>query len=116
VIRIDPSVQNGTVTVDVALEGPLLKGARPDLSVDGTIQLEKLEDVLYVDRPVAGQPNSTAGLFKLVDGGRAAIKVPVEVGRASVSTVEVLKGLQAGDRVILSDMSQWDSYNRVRIQ
>jgi HlyD family secretion protein len=116
VVRIDPAVLNGTVTVDVALEGPLPKGARPDLSVDGTIQLEKLEDVLYVGRPVQGQPNSTVGLFKLVDAGGAAIRVPVEVGRTSVSTIEVLKGLQVGDQVILSDMSQWDAYNRVRLK
>ncbi|MGH7978699.1 MAG: HlyD family secretion protein, partial [Limisphaerales bacterium] len=94
VIRIDPEVQNGTVTVDVALEGPLPRGARPDLSVDGTIQLEKLEDVLCVGRPVDGQANSTVGLFKLVDGGGSAIRVPVEVGRASVTTIEILKGLQ----------------------
>ncbi len=116
VVRIDPAVQNGTVTVDVALEGPLPNGARPDLSVDGTIQLERLEDVLFVERPVAGQPNSTVNLFKLVDGGSAAIRVPVEVGRASVNTIEILKGLQPGDRVILSDMSQWDVYNRVRLE
>jgi HlyD family secretion protein len=116
VIRIDPAVQNGTVTVDVALTGPLPKGARPDLSVDGTIQLEKLEDVLYVGRPVEGQPNGTVGLFKLVDGGSAAIRVPVEVGRASVNTIEVLNGLQVGDQIILSDMSQWDAYNRVRLR
>jgi hypothetical protein len=116
VVRIDPAVQNGTVTVDVALEGPLPKGARPDLSVDGTIQLERLEDVLYVERPVAGQANSTVGLFKLVEGGSAAIRVPVEVGRTSVNTIEVLKGLQVGDQVILSDMSQWDADNRVRLE
>ncbi|HEY1787708.1 MAG TPA: HlyD family efflux transporter periplasmic adaptor subunit [Verrucomicrobiae bacterium] len=116
VVRIDPAVQNGTVTVDVALEGPLPKGARPDLSVDGTIQLDRLEDVLYVDRPVAGQPNSTVGLFKLVDNGAAASKVPVQVGRTSVSMIEVLKGLDIGDRIILSDMSQWDAYSRVRLE
>src|SRR5256886_2991978 len=116
VIRIDPAVQNGTVTVDVALDGPLPKGARPDLSVDGTIQLEKLENVLYVGRPVQGQPESTIGLFKIVDGGKEAIRVPVKLGRSSVSTIEVIDGLQVGDQVILSDMSQFDAYARVRLR
>src|SRR2546430_2750873 len=116
VVRIDPSAQNGTVTVDVALDGPLPKGARPDLSVDGTIQLEKLENVLYVGRPVQGQPESTIGLFKIVDGGKEAIRVPVKLGRSSVSTIEVVEGLQVGDQVILSDMSQYDAYARVRLK
>ncbi|HEV2455160.1 MAG TPA: HlyD family efflux transporter periplasmic adaptor subunit [Verrucomicrobiae bacterium] len=116
VARIDPAVENGTVTVDVALEGTLPKGARPDLSVDGTIQLERLESVLHVGRPVEGPPKSAVELFKVVDNGAAAIKVPVELGRASVNEIEVLKGLNAGDRVILSDTSQWDSNSRVRLE
>ena len=116
VIRIDPAVQNGTVTVDVALDGPLPKGARPDLSVDGTIQLERLDNVLYVGRPVQGQPESTIGLFKIVDGGKEAVRVPVKLGRTAVSTIVVLEGLQVGDQVILSDMSQYDAYARVRLK
>ncbi len=116
VIRIDPAVENGTVTVDVALDAALPKGARPDLSVDGTIQLERLEDVLYVGRPVQGQPGSTVGLFRVAEGGRVAMRVPVKLGRCSVSTVEIVQGLQLGDRVILSDMSQWDASNRVRLE
>ena len=115
VICIDPAVQNGTETVDVALEGALPAGVRPDMSVEGTIQLERLDGVLYVGRPVRGQPNSTVGLFKVVDNGRAAVRVPVEVGRASVNELEILKGLQAGDQVILSDMSRWDAYRRVAL-
>ncbi len=116
VIRIDPAVENGTVTVDVALDAALPKGARPDLSVDGTIQLERLEDVLYVGRPVQGQPDSTVGLFRVAEGGRVAVRVPVKLGRCSVSTVEIVEGLQLGDRVIVSDMSQWDASNRVRLE
>jgi HlyD family secretion protein len=116
VTRIDPAVENGTVTVDVALDGPLPKGARPDLSVDGTIQLERLKDVLYVGRPVQGQPDGTVGLFKLEDGGRKAVRVPVKLGRGSVSTIEIVGGLQAGDQVILSDMSQWDTHDRLRLE
>jgi HlyD family secretion protein len=115
VIRIDPAVENGTVTVDVALEGPLPKGARPDLSVDGTIELERLQDVMYVGRPVQGQPESQVGLFKVVDGGKGAVRVPVKLGRSSVSTIEIVGGLQIGDQVILSDMSQWDSHERLRL-
>ena len=114
VTRIDPSVQNGTVTVDVALTGPLPKGARPDLSVDGTIELERLPDVLYVGRPAFGQEKSTVGLFRLQPGGSAA-RVPVTLGVSSVNTVEVRSGLAIGDQVILSDMSAWDSYDRVRL-
>ena len=116
VIRIDPAVQNGTVTVDVALDGPLPKGARPDLSVDGTIQLEKLENVLYVGRPVQAQPDSTIGLFKIIDGGKAAIRTPVKLGRSSVSTIEVLDGLREGEQVVLSDMSAYDTFDRVRLK
>jgi HlyD family secretion protein len=115
VIRVDPAVENGTVTVDVALDGPLPKGARPDLSVDGTIELERLADVLYVGRPVQGQPDSTIGIFKVIDNGRGAVRVPVKLGRSSVSTIEIVEGLQVGDRVILSDMSQWDAHDRVRL-
>ena len=115
VTRIDPAVQNGTVTVDVALDGELPKGARPDLSVDGTITLEHLDDVLYVGRPVNGQTGSKISLFKVTDGGRGAVRVPVQLGRSSVSTVEIKEGLQIGDQVILSDMSQWDTQDRIRL-
>jgi len=116
IARIDPAVENGTVTVDIALDGPLPKGARPDLSVDGTIQLERLEDVMFVGRPVQGQSDSKLGIFKLVDGGRSAVRVPVNLGRSSVSTIEIVQGLQVGDQVILSDMSQWDAHERVRLE
>ena len=116
VIRIDPAVENGTVTVDVALDAPPPKGTRPDLSVDGTIQLERLEDVLYVGRPVQGQPDSTIGFFKVVDNGKRAVRVPVRLGRSSVSAIEIVGGLQVGDQVILSDMSQWDAHERVRLE
>jgi HlyD family secretion protein len=115
VVRVDPAVINGTVTVDVKLEGALPKGARPDLSVDGTIELERLDDVLYVGRPVQGQPESTIGLFKVVDAGHGAVRVSVKLGRTSVSTIEVLQGLAAGDQVILSDMSTWDGHDRVKL-
>lgn len=113
--RIDPAVQNGTVTVDVRLTGPLPKGCRPDLSIDGTIELEKLDDVLSVGRPVQGQPESAARLFKVCNGGREAVRVEVKLGRGSVNAVEVRGGLAAGDQVILSDMSQWDAHSRVRL-
>ena len=102
--------------VDVRLEGALPKEARPDLSVDGTIELERLDDVLYVGRPAYGQANSLVGLFKVVDGGRGAVRVTVRLGRASVSTIEVVEGLSAGDEVILSDMSAWDEHDRVRLR
>ena len=115
VSRIDPSVQNGTVTVDVALEGPLPRGARPDLTVDGTIELERLEDVLYVGRPAQGQADSVVGLFRLVPGTDEAVRTRVALGRASVSTIEVLEGLEEGDEVILSDTSSWDAYDRIRL-
>jgi HlyD family secretion protein len=116
VMRIDPAVVNGTVTVDVALDGELPQGARPDLSVEGTIELERLADVLYVGRPVHGEANSTVGLFKVVDDGGAAVRVQVQLGRTSVNTVEIVKGLQIGDKVILSDMSAWDNYDRVQLK
>jgi HlyD family secretion protein len=115
VMRVDPAVQNGTVTVDVKLEGALPKGARPDLSVDGTIEIERLRDVLYVGRPAFGQPNSTVGIFKLEAGGKEATRVQVKLGRSSVNTIEILSGLQLGDQVILSDMSAWDAFNRIRL-
>ena len=115
VIRVDPAVVNGTVTVDVKLDGPLPKGARPDLSIDGTIELERLDDVLYVGRPVQGQSDATIGLFRLIDAGRGAVRVPVKLGRSSVSTIEVIQGLDVGDQVILSDMSAWDAHDRVRL-
>ncbi len=116
VSRIDPSVQNGTVTVDVELPGLLPLGARPDLSVDGDVELENLHDILFVGRPVRGQPNATVGLFKLVGDGSEAVRVNVKLGRTSVNTIEVLQGLNAGDIVILSDMSNWDSYDRIRLR
>lgn len=116
VVRIDPSVQNGTVTVDVAMEGPLPKGARPDLSVDGTIELERLDNVLFVGRPAFGQEQSTVGLFKLTDEGGGAERTQVKLGRSSVNTVEVLGGLKVGDQVVLSDMSAWDAFDRIRLK
>jgi HlyD family secretion protein len=116
VSRIDPSVQNGTVTVDVAIDGPLPQGARPDLSVDGTVELENLKDVLYVGRPVHGQADSTIGLFKIVNDGSEAVRVNVKLGRSSVTTIEVLQGLQVGDKVILSDMSAVDNFDRIRLK
>jgi len=115
VSRIDPAVANGTVLVDVALDGDLPKGARPDLSVDGTVQLERLENVVYVGRPAFGQERSTVGVFRLDANGSLATRIPVQFGRSSVNTIEIISGLQPGDRVILSDMSNWDSTDRVRI-
>ena len=115
VVRVDPSVFNSTVTVDVKLEGALPRGARPDLSVDGTIELERLDDVLYVGRPVQGQPESTVSVFKVISGGREAIRVAVKLGRSSVSTIEIVEGLQSGDQVVLSDMSAWDNHERVKL-
>ena len=115
VVRIDPSVQRGTVTVDVSLEGELPPGARPDLSVDGRIELERLEDVLYTGRPAFGQPNSRISLFKLAEGGSLATRVVVRLGGSSVSEIQILEGLVEGDRVILSDMSEWDTANRLEL-
>jgi len=114
--RIDPAVQNGTVTVDVELAGPLPQGARPDLSVDGTIDLERMTDVLYVGRPALGNENSTLSLFKEDPDGKGAVRVPVKVGRASVNSIQVLDGLKEGDTVILSDMSRWDNVDRIRLE
>lgn len=116
VVRIDPSVVNGTVTVDVTLDAKLPQGARPDLSVDGTIDLEKMDNVLYVGRPAFGQEQSTVGMFKLEPDGTSAVRAQVKLGRSSVNTVEILQGLKEGDQVILSDMSRWDSFDRVRLE
>jgi HlyD family secretion protein len=116
VTRIDPAVVNGTVTVDVGLDGPLPTGARPDLSVEGTVEIERLADVLFVERPVHGEANSTVGIFKVVDDGKEATRVQVQLGRTSVNTVEIVKGLEIGDKVILSDMSAWDNYDRVQLK
>jgi HlyD family secretion protein len=116
VSRIDPSVVNGTVTVDVTIDEPLPNGARPDLSVDGTITLENLTDVLYVGRPVHGQSDSTIGLFKIIDDGSEAMRVNVKLGRSSVNTIEIIDGLKVGDKVILSDMSAWDAFDRIRLK
>jgi HlyD family secretion protein len=115
VIRIDPAVQNGTVTVDVALDDALPKGARPDLSVDGTIELEHLDDVLYVGRPAFGQEKNVVGIFKLLEDGKTAQRTQVKLGRSSVNTIEIIDGLKVGDQVVLSDMSAWDAYDRVRL-
>ena len=116
VTRIDPAVENGTVTVDVALDGALPRGARPDLTVDGTIELERMDDVLFVGRPVFGQEESIVSLFTVEPDGMHAARTRVSLGRASVNTIEVLDGLQPGDRVVLSDMSTWDQFDRVRIE
>ena len=116
VIRMDPGSSNGTVTVDVALDEALPKGARPDLSVDGTITLERLDNVLNVGRPAYGQANSTVGIFRLVPGTSEAERTRVELGRTSVNTVEIVRGLSKGDVVILSDMSRWDAVDRVRLK
>jgi len=116
VARIDPSVQNGTRTVDVTLTGELPRGAVPDLSVDGTIELERLNDVLYMGRPAFGQEQSVVGMFRISGDGVNAERVQVKLGRSSVNTVEVLSGLSVGDQVILSDMSAYDAYDRIRLK
>jgi len=115
VTRRDPSVINGTVTVDIQLEGQLPKGAVPDLSVDGTITMERLDNVLYVGRPAFGQEKSTVGMFRLEPDGKTAVRVSVELGRSSVNTVEIIRGLREGDTVILSDMSRWDNTDRIKL-
>jgi HlyD family secretion protein len=115
VSRIDPAAVNGTVDVDVTLEGPLPQGARPDLSVDGTITLERLADVVYVGRPVVGQPGAKITLFKVDPDNKGAERIPVSLGRSSVNNIEVVDGLKVGDQVILSDMSSQDAYNRIRL-
>ena len=116
VMRIDPAAQNGTVTVEVALEGELPRGARAELSVDGTIEIERLDDVKHVGRPAYGQAESVVGLFRLEPDGKTATRVNVKLGRASVNSIEVLQGLEPGDMVIISDVSQWDSHNRLRLK
>ncbi len=116
VVRIDPAVQQGTVTVEVRLEGELPKGARPDLSIDGEIELERLVDVLYMGRPVYGQAHSTVGLFKVNADGETAELTQVQIGRSSVNFVEVVSGLKEGDRVILTDSSQWNDATRIRLK
>src|ERR687897_649522 len=116
VSRKDPAAVNGTVTVDVALTGALPRGAVPDLSVDGTIELERLENVLYVGRPAFGQEQSTVGLFKLTDESGEAARVQVKLGKSSVNTIEIVSGLNVNDQVVLSDMSAWDAFDRVRLR
>ena len=113
--RIDPAVREGTVLVDVELKGELPRGARPDLSVEGTIEIERLTDVLYVGRPAYGQPESTIELFKVQPGG-LAVRVPVKLGRSSVNTIEIREGLEEGDEVILSDTSAWDGEEKIRLK
>ncbi|MGE0405334.1 MAG: efflux RND transporter periplasmic adaptor subunit [Candidatus Korobacteraceae bacterium] len=115
ITRIDPAAQNGTVTVDVALDGPLPPGARPDLSVDGAIDLERLADVLYVNRPTSGQEESSTSLFRLEPEGSTAVRIAVKLGRASVSAIEVREGLREGDQIVLSDMSRWDNYEIIQL-
>jgi HlyD family secretion protein len=115
VTRVNPAVEQGTVTVDVAFDETLPKGARPDLSVDGTIELERLDNVVYVGRPAFGQENNTVGIFKLVSGSNEAVRTPVKLGKSSVNTIEILSGLNPGDQVILSDTSAWDAHERIRL-
>jgi HlyD family secretion protein len=115
VARIDPAAREGTVLVDVTLIGELPRGARPDLSVDGTIELERLDDVLFVGRPAFGQPGARVGLFRLESDNRHATRTSVQLGRSSVNTVEVVEGLVEGDQVILSDMAAWDAHDRVKL-
>ncbi len=115
VTRIDPAVEQGTVNVEVAFDEPLPKGARPDLSVDGTVELEHLDDVIYVGRPAFGQENNTVGMFKLIAGSSEAVRTPVKLGKSSVNTIQILDGLQPGDQVILSDTSAWDAHERIRL-
>jgi HlyD family secretion protein len=116
VSRIDPAVQNGTVSVDVELTGELPKGARPDLTVDGTIELERLSNVLYIGRPTQATSGGTVSLFKVDADNAGATRIPVRLGRSSVNTIEVLEGLREGDRIILSDMSTWDGEERIELQ
>lgn len=116
VSRIEPTVMEGNVTVDISLDGKLPKGARPDLSVVGTIEIEQLIDILYVGRPVLASAGSKVELFKLIEDGRFAARVPVQFGKTSVSTIEVLDGLVVGDEIILSDVSQWDTADKIRLK
>jgi HlyD family secretion protein len=115
VTRVDPAVEQGTVKVDVAFDEALPKGARPDLSVDGTVELERLENVIYVGRPAFGQENNTVGIFKLVPNSNEATRTPVKLGKSSVNTIEIVSGLNPGDQVILSDTSAWDAHDRIRL-
>jgi multidrug resistance efflux pump len=116
VMRVDPAVQGGTVTVDVKLEGQLPKGARPDLSVDGVITLERMNDVMYMARPAFGQEKSTIMIFRMEPDEKTAIRTQVELGRGSVATVEIIRGLKVGDKVIVSDMSRWDNTDRIKLE
>jgi HlyD family secretion protein len=115
VTRVDPAVEQGTVKVDAQIDGELPRGARPDLTIDGTIELERLDDVIYVGRPAFGQENNTVGIFKLVSGSSEAVRTPVKLGRSSVNSIEIINGLQPGDQVILSDTSAWDAHERIRL-
>ena len=116
VARVDPAVREGTVAVDIRIEGDLPRGARPDLSVDGTIELDRIPDTLHVGRPAYGQPGGTVGLFRIAPDGETAVRVPVKLGRGSVNRIEVLAGLAEGDEIILSDTSAWDTWDRVRLR
>jgi HlyD family secretion protein len=116
VSRIDPTVMEGNVTVDITLNGDLPEGARPDLSVVGVIEIERLNDIIYVGRPVFASSESTVELFKLIEDGKYAVRTSVQLGRSSVSTIEVVEGLVPGDEIILSDMSQWDEHDRIRLK
>jgi hypothetical protein len=116
VARVDPASQGGTVSVDVTFEGALPRGARPDLSVEGTVELERIAKVLHVGRPAFGQSDAAVSLFRLMPDGETAERVSVRFGRSSVNAIEVLGGLHSGDRVIISDMSQWDHVPRIRIR
>ena len=116
VSRVDPAVRDGTVAVDIRLDGELPRGARPDLSVDGTIELDRIQDTLHVGRPAYGQPGSTVGLFRIAPDGRTVERVPVELGQGSVNRIEVLNGLAEGDEIILSDISAWDTWDQIRLR
>jgi len=115
VTRVDPAVEQGTVKVDAQIDGELPRGARPDLTIDGTIELERLDDVIYVGRPAFGQENNTVSIFKIVSGSSEAVRTPVKLGRSSVNSIEIVNGLQPGDQVILSDTSAWDAHERIRL-
>ncbi len=116
VVRIDPSVQNGTVTIDVALPPDLPRSARSDMSIDGNVVIQRLDEVTYVGRPAYGQANQRVGMFKVVEDGQFAERVNVTLGASSVNEIQVIEGLQEGDIVILSDMSNWDGFDRVRLR
>ena len=116
VSRIDPTVMEGNVTVDIKLSGELPDGARPDLSVVGTIEIERLDDIIYAGRPVFASNQSAVELFKLTEDGKFALRTRVQLGRSSVSTIEVIEGLTPGDEIILSDMSQWDEHDKIRLK